>query len=393
MEEVDDALPGTIDAPEAATRSWDLIVVGAGPAGAVAAASAARAGLDTLILERQRFPRQKVCGGCLNHAAVVALERAGLGDRLDECGGQRVDRLTLVHRGVESTIAAPGGLAITRRTLDRMLASAAIDSGAHFLPETSALILPDPPGVLPDRRRIELRAHGSPTRTVETRMLVVADGLGHPSLRMCSEFESLVEDRSRIGIGAVTDAGLLDVEPGEILMAIGEWGYAGAVLAEGGRLIIAAAIDPESIRERGSVGRSVAAVFEEARLDSPPELRELAWQGTLPLTQRSKKLTGWRLVVIGDAAGYVEPFTGEGMAWALAEAAAVLPFIRIGVDGWCAELDGAWRSTYRALVGRQQRACRWLSEALRSPALVRAGLGLTRRWPVLARPIVARLGA
>ncbi len=114
------ALAGTIDAPEAATRSWDAVIVGAGPSGAIVARETARAGLATLLVERLRFPRSKVCGGCLNHTAVESLRRADLGERLDLSGGQTVGQVRLHHLGRTSTIAMPGGMALLEHSHDEM---------------------------------------------------------------------------------------------------------------------------------------------------------------------------------------------------------------------------------------------------------------------------------
>ena len=66
--------------------SWDAIVVGAGPGGAITAQSLARRGASVLLLDRQAFPRWKVCGGCLSAGALGALEAAGLGDPRGEQG-------------------------------------------------------------------------------------------------------------------------------------------------------------------------------------------------------------------------------------------------------------------------------------------------------------------
>ncbi|HEY7428386.1 MAG TPA: FAD-dependent oxidoreductase, partial [Gemmataceae bacterium] len=64
---------------EASRRTWDVVVVGAGPAGAMAAHELARRGCAVLLVDRAAFPRWKVCGCCLNGHALVTLQAAGLG--------------------------------------------------------------------------------------------------------------------------------------------------------------------------------------------------------------------------------------------------------------------------------------------------------------------------
>ena len=64
---------------EAAVRTWDVLVAGAGPAGATVARQLAQRGASVLMVDRALHPRRKVCGGCLNRASLSALEKAGLG--------------------------------------------------------------------------------------------------------------------------------------------------------------------------------------------------------------------------------------------------------------------------------------------------------------------------
>ena len=75
-----------ITAEEAAARSWDAVVVGAGPAGSVAARELARRGVSVLLVDKATFPRAKVCGCCLNAAALDTLAKIGLADLPRRCG-------------------------------------------------------------------------------------------------------------------------------------------------------------------------------------------------------------------------------------------------------------------------------------------------------------------
>ena len=387
----------TIDILGAAARIWDVLVIGAGPGGAFAAREAARAGLATLLVERSSFPRAKVCGGCLNHTAVEALQRAGLGDRLAHLGGPAITTVRLQQDRRHASIPVPAGVAVSRRTLDAMLVATAIEAGAQFLPETTAVIAREPAEAAPaGHRLVELRARAQPAVPAGACVVVAADGLAQTSLRACGEFESLVTGDSRIGVGSVAPAGFLALPPGTITMAIGRAGYVGVVRVEEGHVHVAAALDPHFVRQCGSPARSVASVLEDAGVlgsGGSGSLDGLDWLGTLPLTRRTPRPVGRRVLLVGDAAGYVEPFTGEGMAWALATASAATPFIQRGLREWDEPLEREWIATCSALTGRQRRACRMITRALRAPWAVRAVIGLLAHWPSLAHPVVARLGA
>ena len=384
----------TIDVAGAAARTWDALVIGAGPGGAFSAREAARAGLATLLVERSPFPRPKVCGGCLNHTAVEALRRAGLGERLAGLGGPAITAVRLRHEGRQATVPVPDGVAVSRRTLDAMLVEAAIEAGARFLPETTAVVLPEPAeSANAGHRRVELRPGGRAGTQAAARVVVAADGLGQTSLRAGGEFGSRVSRDSRIGVGTVGPAGTVALPPGTITMAIGRAGYVGLVEVEEGRVHVAAALDPAFIRQCGSPGRSVASVLAEAGHADGPDLAGLDWLGTLPLTRRTTRPAGRRVLLVGDAAGYVEPFTGEGMAWALAAAGSAVPFVRRGLGAWDGSVEREWTTLCDDLTGRQRRRCGMMARALRAPWTVRAAIGLLARWPSLARPVVARLGA
>ena len=169
---------------------------------------------------------------------------------------------------------------------------------------------------------------------------------------------------------------------GIVHMAHGRAGYVGLVRVEGGRLDVAAALAPTAVRANG-IDATVAALLRDAGL--PPLPGSLAWRGTPLLTRAPRRPWSDRRLALGDAAGYVEPFTGEGIAWALLSARAAA---RLARDGWRPGLGKVWARVHRREVRRRQRGCRWIARALRHPRLVRAGVGLLDRAPRLARPIV-----
>ncbi|MEA5415485.1 NAD(P)/FAD-dependent oxidoreductase, partial [Synechococcus sp. BA-132 BA5] len=98
-------------------------------------------------------------------------------------------------------------------------------------------------------------------------------------------------------------------------------------------------------------------------------------------------------LLLGDAAGYVEPFTGEGMGWALVGALAAVPLVLQGQREWSRELEWQWVRRHAQLIGSQQRLCRGLAFALRRPGLSRALLAAVERWPPLAAPLLHPIAA
>jgi flavin-dependent dehydrogenase len=89
-------------------------------------------------------------------------------------------------------------------------------------------------------------------------------------------------------------------------------------------------------------------------------------------------------MLIGDAAGYVEPFTGQGIACALASARAVAPLALRGIESWSPTLEREWSARHRELFDRRLWMCRALAQAARRPVVARAVLALVARLPWLA---------
>ena len=159
--------------------------------------------------------------------------------------------------------------------------------------------------------------------------------------------------------------------------------------AEGGQLDVAAAFDPAACVAAGA--RPWRRILSQAGLPRVPDLEGSPWRGTPLLTRRAPRLAAERLFVLGDAAGYVEPFTGEGISWAFASAHAVVPLALQAVSRWDAALPRRWAAAYRVAVGGRQTLCRWLARLLRHPAVLHAAVHVLARAPFVAGPVVRRL--
>jgi flavin-dependent dehydrogenase len=345
-------------------------VIGAGPAGSVAARELARCGVRVLLVDKAHFPRPKVCGCCINGGAVRALQKLGLGHVL--ANGVPLCSVLIAAGRHSARVKLPGGVALSRTVFDSALAAEAVRAGAEFRDGVGAKFVAGPAVLLGGER-------------VNPRVTVVAAGLVGS--------DSAAEVGSRIGAGASAPAGAVPAffVPGTIFMATGRGGYVGLVRVEDGRLDVAAAFDVAFVREHGGPGPAAEAVLGDVGWPRVAGLAELPWRGTPALTRRAGALAGARWFAVGDAAGYVEPFTGEGMAWAVMSAAAVAPLALRATRQWDDALVGAWCATHRRIIGRRQRVCRIVSRVLRSPALTTLTVRALSVAPVLSRPVVTAL--
>lgn len=369
---------------------WQAVVIGGGPSGLVAAKLLKDAGLRTLLVEAKRFPRDKVCGGCLNERAVTALKRAGFGEALQKCRGVATNGVVLHAAGRSLAVATPPGVAVTRGTLDSALLKAAVCAGVETRLGTRAFVLP---ATTEDFRRVRLSDESGSTSEIQAGVVIAADGLGSPSLARLRDFTSRTAKGSHLGVGAIlSDSDSSAIEPGRIHMAIGKLGYAGLVRCELGRINIAAALTPTALTDRKAISGVVQQTLRCAGIDLSCDLREAEWRSTRRLTTSSPCLSAQRLFLLGDSGGYVEPFTGEGMAAAIEDALAIVPLALQSVACWKGELAERWQHELSQRQRRRQRDCRRLAWLLRRPWAARWGMRLATAWPSLGEQIAERVG-
>ena len=406
------------------SEHYDVAIIGAGVAGSMVALLCSRAGLRTVLLERHRFPRHKICGCCVNGRAFQMLRRAGLESGLRQLQPATTSSLAVRYRGRKLNVSMPTGFAVSRRMMDQWLVDEAIASGCQFVDEVTASVQPlasesdevpvanfdsCKPGH-PEERIIQLRfanchsPHGatpadddfSASRDLQVcaRIVLVCDGLGHPSLHLLPSFKAEPAAGSRIGLGAVFPRMAADawIRQGEVLMAVASQGYAGVVQIEDNQFNLAAAIDPSCLSKSNSPLDCLANLFHSARVPMPQELRNAAIKGTVPLTRSARRIAGHRLFLLGDATGYVEPFTGEGMAWALTAATIAIPFVVSAIrNGWSYELINRWQASSSETTRTQQKVCRLLSATLKHPWLLPPVMTTCQFFPTLTQRVVNRI--
>jgi flavin-dependent dehydrogenase len=362
---------------------WDVLVVGAGPAGSVAARGCAERGARVLLVDREAFPRWKVCGACLGPGGRHALERARLGGLPERLGGTTLVNLMLTAGERSARIRLNGNMAVSRTALDAALVEEAAAAGVTVRTGVRA----DADGVASDgARTVHLRERET-GRTDGVRATVVIDATG-----LAGGFDGErpdVRTDARVGVGAVFADAPVDVLPGDLHMIVGPTGYVGLVLDEEARLNVAAAVDRTALAD-GCIASALAEILEGTDLVGALDAEPVrGWKGTPALTRSRHRLAAPGLFRIGDAGGYVEPFTGEGIGWALSAGVDVVPYAVQALDGWRNEIGDAWHDDQARRMRRTQRFCRWLAGGLRRPRLVRTSVRMFARYPGLAGPLVA----
>lgn len=337
----------------------DAVVIGAGPAGSAAAAVLGEAGFAPLMIEKDRFPRRKVCGEYLSGSARESLVRL---DALAEIAGEAasIERGSVqLRRGrsVDFELAARG-FGISRARLDEILARRAADRGAEIRFGCRVLAIEkDGDGTT----RLRLAADGGREESVRARTVVGAWG----------RFDALDRTLHRRFVvrGGRFFGWSRDYEPvpgaleGEVRLYLFRGGYCGLSRVEGGRIHLAGVIS-EARRRRLSSGWDAAV--GHARRDNPALDRDLAALpvrspggdlGTGPVYFTAKRPSEGGALMAGDAAGVIDPFLGEGLSAALGSGILAGETLARALSGRARLEDAAdvyaraWRRRLRSRIG------------------------------------------
>ncbi len=374
----------------------DVLVVGAGPGGSAAAYHLARHGIDVTIVERARFPREKVCGDGLTPRGVAAMGRMGIDP--DEPGFERVRGLRVHSR--RDTIELPFpeltswpdfGVVRTRHDFDAILAERAVKAGARLMEATDAVepIL-DEGWVSGSFVRPAGERDGELT-PIRSRFVIAADGAAS---RFAAPVGVARDDTRPLGIAARryyrTDyhpgpwlESWLDLWEGDLLLP----GYGWLFPVAGGTINLGAGL-LNTFKNFKDV--SAQRLFDAFASMLPPSYgvsEETAegrlLSGPLPMSFNRVPQAVPGMLLVGDAAGAVNPMNGEGIAYAMETAEIAAELIHESLVARRPGVAMMYPTELQQRYGRYFAIGRGFARAIGNPAV----MGLATRW-MLPRPAV-----
>lgn len=358
------------------TYRTDIAIVGAGPAGSLCAYLLAKSGRKVLLIDRSEFPRYKVCGSCLAPAALQILEKVELATKVIPADAPELHSMRIRCGSSVATLSLPRGRAVSRRQLDANLLTAAKQAGASVQTRTQFIRIIDHSSKNVEFEIRKFRnGKSSSTSTVTAALLIDASGLAAAVMRHFSTQGAVRLSSDLVGIGVTLPATTLT--SGVIEMNIQENGYIGAVSVDGGFLDIAAACPANAVKET-----SLAMAQLSIKCSAHDQIKrdQLNLRGT-PALSRFGPIAFGRCIAIGDSACYHEPFTGQGMSWALASAYEFTRLVkRVGLE----KAALTWPSCYQSTIRPQMGVCRAFGTLRRAQFLGPRFVAALRTFPTIA---------
>jgi len=381
----------------------DVAVIGGGIAGSALAALLARSGREVMLLEKDVFPRHKLCGEFLSPESQLLLERIGCLREVLALGPARITHGRFFSPSGRDALFGLGGeaLGLSRWALDEALFRHAGRSGASAREGAKVLRVEEAGGV----RRLGVEWKGGRRTTVEARLVVAAYGR-RSALDVPFSRAFLQEPAPYLGLKrhhrpADTEEGrrrFSELE-GRVEIHLFDGGYCGLSHVEGGRVNVCVLLEKELLKSLAAPRwDDVSAAMRERSASLRERLAALTpdeegFHAAAGLGFSPKETSRGSVIFIGDAAGMIAPLCGDGQAMALesavmlAELMGALP-ARLG-DEDIAALGRRWDEAWRDRFDERLRRGRLLQSALlwapAGEAAVRLISGLPRLGEALVR--------
>lgn len=375
--------------PGAAGCDTEVIVVGGGPAGSAIAIQLARAGHRVMLLDKSRFPRHKACSEYINPAAVPILDRLGVLDEVLDAGADRMEAMVVHAPNGERFVAnyaraEPGqaALGLSRHRFDHILLMAAKGAGAEVIERAHVR------SVLREGNQVVgVEATIDGTREVIRALLVIGADGHHSVVSRDLGLDARVPFLHKTGLVAHY-RGVSGMDRyGE--MHVGRGLYGGLALLEGDLVNLTLVSPARRVEERsGSIddyfAASIDAIPEIARkLEGATRVGGIRGVGNM--AHRARRTTGDGFLLVGDAASFLDPFTGEGVHDALKGAVLAAPVasaaLRAG-DASSAALE-PYRVARRQAFTAKRQVCWIVQGFINAPPLMNYVTGrLDRREPL-----------
>ncbi len=365
-------------------EAYDVVIAGGGPAGTSAAIHLAERGMKVLLAEQKKFPRAKLCGEFISPECINHFERLGVADSIFAAqGATLIETSFYSRRGNKVTVPSHwfgpdrAAIGLSRAEMDRLLLERARQVGVTVLQETQVV---DP--ILNGHRVSGMRVRVN-DQIKDCRASITIDATGRT--RALARKISATNDRQRARLIAFkAHLQHAQVAPGVCEIYFYPGGYGGLSNIEGGLsnlCFIAAArdvrrygSDPEEVLKT-TVLRNSRAAFALAKAEYAKPWLSVA----LESFGRHKLVPAEGLLLIGDAAAFIDPFTGSGMLMALESGAVAAQSIidgrnRIGDESSFSELANRFRISYARTFDSRLRVSSLLRRAAFVPRLAEAAM-------------------